>query len=97
MPITGTASAARVFLRGIGEDESRGAVDQAVGIYVDDVFIGRSVGSLMDLVDLDTNEIELQEEQGVQWTDDIVILLGRYSDGTFTVLGVGESVEPPAG
>ena len=49
---TGTASAARIFLRGVGEDESRGAVDQAVGIYVDGVYIGRSVGSLFDVVDL---------------------------------------------
>lgn len=49
----------------------------------------------VDLVDLDTTAVELQEEQGVRWTDDVVILLGRYSDGTFTVLDVGEAQEPP--
>lgn len=60
---TGTANAARIFLRGVGEDESRGAVDQAVGIYVDGVYIGRSVGSLFDVVDLESLEV-LRGPQG---------------------------------
>jgi iron complex outermembrane recepter protein len=60
---TGTANAARIFLRGVGEDESRGAVDQAVGIYVDGVYIGRSVGSLFDIVDLAQIEV-LRGPQG---------------------------------
>jgi hypothetical protein len=42
-----------------------------------------------DLVDLDPAAVDLKEAQGVQWTDDIVVLLGRYSDGTFTVIDVG--------
>lgn len=60
---TGTANAARIFLRGVGEDESRGAVDQAVGIYVDGVYVGRSVGSLFDVVDLASLEV-LRGPQG---------------------------------
>ncbi len=60
---TGTANAARIFLRGVGEDESRGAVDQAVGIYVDGIYIGRSVGSLFDIVDLASIEV-LRGPQG---------------------------------
>lgn len=69
---TGTANAARIFIRGVGEDESRGAVDQAVGIYVDGVYIGRSVGSLFDLVDLEQIEV-LRGPQGT--------LYGRNSNG----------------
>lgn len=42
-----------------------------------------------DLVDLDPAAVDLNEAQGVQWTDDIVVLLGRHRDGTFTVIDVG--------
>lgn len=69
---TGTASGARVFLRGIGEDESRVSADPAVGMYVDGVYIGRQVGALFDLVDLERIEV-LRGPQGT--------LYGRNSNG----------------
>lgn len=69
---TGTANAARIFLRGVGEDESRGAVEPAVGTYIDGVYIGRLVGSLVDLVDLEQVEV-LRGPQGT--------LYGRNSNG----------------
>ncbi|MEM7728976.1 MAG: TonB-dependent receptor [Pseudomonadota bacterium] len=69
---TGTSNAARIFLRGIGEDESRGAVEPAVGIYVDGVYYGRALGSLFDLVDLEQIEV-LRGPQGT--------LYGRNSNG----------------
>ncbi|TQV72623.1 TonB-dependent receptor [Exilibacterium tricleocarpae] len=69
---TGTASGARVFLRGVGEDESRVSADPAVGIYVDGVYVGRQVGALFDLVDLERIEV-LRGPQGT--------LYGRNSNG----------------
>lgn len=69
---TGTANSARIFLRGVGEDESRGAVDPAVGIYVDGIYMGRQVGSLMDVVDLERIEV-LRGPQGT--------LYGRNTNG----------------
>jgi iron complex outermembrane receptor protein len=69
---TGTANSARIFLRGVGEDESRGAVDPAVGIYVDGIYIGRQVGALLDLVDLERIEV-LRGPQGT--------LYGRNTNG----------------
>ncbi len=69
---TGTANSARIFFRGIGEDESRGAIDPAVGIYVDNVYLGRTVGSLVDLVDIEQVEV-LRGPQGT--------LYGRNTNG----------------
>ena len=69
---TGTANSARIYFRGIGEDESRGAIDPAVGIYVDGVYLGRTVGSLVDLVDIQQVEI-LRGPQGT--------LYGRNTNG----------------
>lgn len=59
---TGTSNTARLFLRGIGEDESR-ATDPAVGMYVDGVYIGRAVGALVEVVDLAQIEV-LRGPQG---------------------------------
>jgi len=69
---TGTANAARIFLRGVGEDESRATAEPAVGVYVDGIYIGRAVGSLFDLVDLEQVEV-LRGPQGT--------LYGRNSNG----------------
>lgn len=69
---TGTANSARIFFRGIGEDESRGAIDPAVGIYVDGIYLGRTVGSLLDVVDVERIEV-LRGPQGT--------LYGRNSNG----------------
>ncbi|MDD9841983.1 MAG: TonB-dependent receptor, partial [Alphaproteobacteria bacterium] len=69
---TGTASGARIFLRGVGEDESRPTADPAVGIYVDGVYLGRQTGALLDLLDLQSVEV-LRGPQGT--------LYGRNTNG----------------
>lgn len=69
---TGTANSARIFLRGVGEDESRGAVDPAIAVYVDGIYMGRQLGSLFSLVDLERIEV-LRGPQGT--------LYGRSSNG----------------
>ncbi len=69
---TGTANGGRIFLRGIGEDESRGAVEPAVGTYIDGVYVGRAIGTLIDLVDIEQVEV-LRGPQGT--------LYGRNSNG----------------
>lgn len=71
-PNTGTSSGAKVFLRGIGADESLFTADPAVAIYIDDVYIPRATGALMALYDLERIEV-LRGPQGT--------LYGRNATG----------------
>lgn len=69
---TGTSTGARIFLRGVGEDESRPTADPAIGTYVDGVYLGRAIGGLFDLMDVERVEV-LRGPQGT--------LYGRNSNG----------------
>lgn len=51
------------FIRGIGQRDANSAYDPAVGIYVDGVYMGRSYGSNLDLLDIDRVEV-LRGPQG---------------------------------
>lgn len=51
-PLTGNNSAAQVFIRGIGQIDATSAVDPGVGMYVDDVYMGRAVGGAMEFRDI---------------------------------------------
>ena len=62
-PNTGTSSASKIFLRGVGEDESFFTADTPVGVYVDDVYIARQTGAMFDLFDIERLEV-LRGPQG---------------------------------
>jgi iron complex outermembrane receptor protein len=62
-PNTGTSSASKIFLRGVGEDESFFTADTPVGLYVDDVYIARQTGAMFDLFDVERLEV-LRGPQG---------------------------------
>ena len=68
----GSSSGARLYMRGIGEDDPRATVEPAISMYVDDVYIGRQIGALYELVDLERVEA-LRGPQGT--------LYGRNSNG----------------
>ena len=82
--LTGNNSAAQVFIRGIGQTDATAAVDPGVGIYIDDVYMGRSVGGAMDFRDIGNVQI-LRGPQGT--------LFGRNTIGGAVLLttnGPGE-------
>ncbi|MCY4198724.1 MAG: TonB-dependent receptor [Gammaproteobacteria bacterium] len=54
------AGALQIFIRGIGNDPG---FDQGVGVYVDDVYLNRTSGALLDVYDIDRIEV-LKGPQG---------------------------------
>jgi iron complex outermembrane recepter protein len=82
--LTGNNSAAQVFIRGIGQTDATSAVDPGVGLYIDDVYMGRSVGGAMEMRDIATTQV-LRGPQGT--------LFGRNTIGGAVLLttnGPGE-------
>lgn len=75
--LTGNNSAAQVFIRGIGQTDATPAVDPGVGVYIDDVYMGRSVGGAMDFRDI----ASVQVLRGPQGT-----LFGRNTIGGAVLL-----------
>lgn len=61
--LSGSSSNATVFIRGIGQNDFAIFSDPGVGTYVDDVYLGRSIGALLDVVDVRRLEV-LRGPQG---------------------------------
>jgi iron complex outermembrane receptor protein len=62
-PLSGNSSAAVVFMRGIGQIDFTISTDPGVGVYVDGVYVARSAGAVLDLVDVERIEV-LRGPQG---------------------------------
>lgn len=59
----GDASNAVVYIRGVGQIDSLAFADPGVGIYVDDVYLGRAQGAFLDVYDVARIEV-LRGPQG---------------------------------
>src|SRR5690606_1010665 len=62
-PIGGAGNAAIVFIRGIGQTDLIITTDPGVGIFLDGVYIGRTVGGVFDVMDFERIEV-LRGPQG---------------------------------
>lgn len=61
--LSGNSSATVVFIRGVGQLDPTAAVDPGVGIYIDEVYVGRAVGGAIDFGDIAGVEV-LRGPQG---------------------------------
>ena len=62
-PFSGSTAVLGASIRGIGSADFAFNIDQAVGVYLDGVYLGRSVGANQDLLDVERIEI-LKGPQG---------------------------------
>ena len=70
--VSGLTGAPTVFIRGLGQADFLAVSDPAVGVYLDGVYIARTVGSLLELTDFERIEV-LRGPQGT--------LYGRNTEG----------------
>ena len=71
-PSSGSSSAGQIFIRGIGQADFTPVTDPGVALYVDNVYIARAPGNVLDFIDVDRVEV-LRGPQGT--------LFGRNSIG----------------
>jgi iron complex outermembrane recepter protein len=62
-PISGASDAAGVFIRGIGQSDFALTTEAGVGTYVDGVYMSRSLGGVLDVLDIERMEV-LRGPQG---------------------------------
>jgi iron complex outermembrane receptor protein len=87
-PLAGNNNSSIIFIRGIGQVEPRANVDPGVGLYIDDVYMGQSVGGTIELRDIES----IQVLRGPQGT-----LFGRNTIGGAVLLTTTEPGDEAGG
>ncbi|NIB38770.1 TonB-dependent receptor [Pseudomaricurvus alkylphenolicus] len=60
---SGSTSAAVMYIRGVGQNDFTPVTDPGVGVYIDGVYLGRTLGSVIEITDLESIQI-LRGPQG---------------------------------
>ena len=80
----GNAPLANIYIRGIGQRNSGANIDSGVGIYIDEVYVGRPDGALLDINDIQSVQV-LRGPQGT--------LFGKNTTGGALVFTTNKPVE----
>ncbi len=80
----GSAPLASVYIRGVGQRNTGENIDSGVGIYIDDIYLGRPDGALLDLNDIQSVQV-LRGPQGT--------LFGKNTTGGALVFTTNKPVE----
>ena len=62
-PSSGSSSVGQIFVRGVGQADYTPVTDPGVALYVDNVYIARSPGNVLDFIDIERIEV-LRGPQG---------------------------------
>ncbi len=61
--VRGTNTTLAAYIRGIGQDEPLAGYDSGVGVYIDDIYLNRPQGAVLDIYDVERIEV-LRGPQG---------------------------------
>src|SRR5262245_25254588 len=85
--VSGNSSAGAYFIRGIGQIDFLLNTDPGVGLYIDGVYVARSIGSILDLIDVERVEV-LRGPQGTLFGRNTIggaiSVVSRPPSGTFS-------------
>lgn len=89
-PFSASTAVLSAFIRGIGSDDFAFNIDPGVGVYIDGVYLARSVGANQDLLDLERVEV-LKGPQGTLFGRNTIggaiSIVTRNPGDTFRLIG----------